>query len=53
MKTQEYLFVSVFKEANVGISVNYLEHFKRNGKYLKPQSEKCPRQPSTWLGWMD
>lgn len=34
-KSQGDLLVSVFKEANVGISGNYLEHFKRNGKCLK------------------
>lgn len=45
--------MSVFKEADVDISGNYLDHFKRNGKCLKTQSEKCPRQPSTWLGRMD
>ena len=44
------IFLSVFKEANVGISGNYLEHFKRNDKCLKTESEKRPRQPATWLG---
>lgn len=52
IKSLGNLFVSVFKEANVDFSGKYLEHFKRNGKCLKRQSEQCPRQPSTWLGWM-
>lgn len=53
LKSQRDLFVSVFKEASVGVPGNYLDHFKRNGKCLKTQSEKCPRQPSAWLGRMD
>lgn len=44
------IFLSVFKEANVDISGNYLEHFKRNDKCLKTESEKRPRQLATWLG---
>lgn len=39
----------------MGISGTYLEHFKRNGKCLKPQSEKCPRRRPLAVmdGWMD
>lgn len=50
IKSQGNLLVSVFKEANVDISGNYWEHFKRNGKRLKTWSEECRGQPSTWLG---
>lgn len=50
IKSLGSLFVSVYKEANVDFSGKYLEHFKRNGKCLKRQTEQCPRQPSTWLG---
>lgn len=46
------LSVSVFKEADVDFPGKYLEHFKRNGNGLKRQSERRPRQPSPWLGWM-
>lgn len=52
LKSLGNLLLSVFKEANVDFSGKYLEHFKRNGKCLKRQSEQCPRQPSTWLGRM-